>query len=91
MPEGPVSLAHVEVVDHLRVRLPLGPGGLFLVGVQIVDTRNAVQIIECQVRLVPQIAAHIKKPARRYLNPGIDVFQIGARDELAKLLRKLVD
>jgi nitric oxide synthase oxygenase domain/subunit len=74
----------VEVINDLGVRLPFTFGRLLFVGVEVVDARDATQIIEGERRFVSQVTAHIEKTSGSDLDPRIDVFQIRTGDSVAK-------
>ena len=63
----------------------------FLVGVQIVDARDAIQIVERQGRLIAQIAADFEQAVRRDFDPRIDVLEVRAGDLVAELGLQLID
>src|SRR3954452_13513314 len=78
-------MAHaVEVINDLGARLPFAFRGFLFVSVKIVDARDAAQVIECERRLIAQVATHFDKTGGGDLDPGIDVFQIRTDDFVAK-------
>ena len=82
-----VFVLHAEqVIDHLEMRLPVGLGGFLFVGVQVVDSRDAVEVVESQTRLVSQMLADFEQPFWSHFDPGIDVLEVGAGDLVAELL-----
>jgi hypothetical protein len=81
----------VEVVHDLRVRLPLRLRRLLLVGVQVINARDAIEIVERQRRFAAQVAAHFQEPIGRHFDPRIDVLKIRAGDLPAKLRLQLVN
>ena len=87
-----VLVLHAEqVINDFRVRLPLRLGRLLFVGVQIVDARDAIQIVERERRLVAQIAANLEQAVRRDFDPRIEVLQVRAGDLVAELGFELID
>jgi hypothetical protein len=74
-----------HVVHDLDVGPPIVLGRFLLVGLEVVDARNAVEHVEPQIRLVAQVGAQRHETLGRHLDPGIDGRQVGAGDPLAKL------
>jgi hypothetical protein len=80
-----------KVIDHLDVRGPARLGGLLLVGMQIVDPADAIEIVEAELGLVAQERADLDDSLGSDLDPGIDVLHIGAANQVAEPPLELLD
>src|SRR5215211_4620399 len=80
-----------EVVHDLSMWPPFSLRSFLLIRVKIVDTSDAIQIVERQAWLIAQVAANIKQSVGRDFDPWIDILEVCAGDLLAKLRFQLID
>jgi hypothetical protein len=79
------------VVDHLGVRLKRRLRGLFGIGLEIVDARDAVEHLKLEVRVGLQKLADLDDRIRFNLNPRIDGIERRTDDLVAKLLLQAIE